>query len=174
MAEEVITLSNLSVEEARENSLVDLAYAILKETNKPLHYREIMQEVAKYRQMSEEEIKASIAILYTEVNVDGRFLCLGDNSWGLKRWYPVDKTLEKTVGDGKRFIRKDDDDLFEDEDEELYLEEELDEVDVDEIELVDDEDVFDDVEEIDEEVDDEYDDAEPEDEEQPEDEEEEF
>jgi DNA-directed RNA polymerase subunit delta len=155
MAEEVRTIKDLSVDEARDMALVDLAYQILAESNKPYDYRDLMNEVAQLRNMTEEEIKGAIAVLYTEINIDGRFLSIGNNTWGLKRWYPVDKTAEKAAA-GKKFIRKeDDDDLYEDEDEDLYLEDEeiLDEEE--DFDIVDEEedvefDELDDVEEVDE------------------------
>ncbi|MFC4767447.1 DNA-directed RNA polymerase subunit delta [Effusibacillus consociatus] len=176
MADEARALKTLSVDEAREMALVDLAYQILTETNKPIYYRDLMDEVAKLRNMTEEEVKAAIAILYTEINIDGRFLCIGNNTWGLKRWYPVDKTADKTTG-GKKFIRKDvDDDLYDDEDEDLFLEEEelLDEEEED-FDLVDDEEdlEYEELEEIDE-VDDLAEEAVDENEDAVEDEEDEF
>jgi len=152
MAEEARKLSQLTVDEARDMALVDLAYDLLKKVNKPFYYRDLMQEVANLRGMTEEEIQSVIAILYTEINIDGRFLNIGNNTWGLKRWYPVDKTADKTTG-GKKFIRKDDDFFDEDEDAELYLDEEH-EVDEEELDLVDEEEdlEFDDVDPLEDEV----------------------
>lgn len=154
MAEEVSTLVKLSAEEARDMALVDLAYEILKAGGNPLHYRELMQEISQLRGMTEEDIQSVIAMLYTEINIDGRFLCIGNNTWGLKRWYPVDKTAERSFG-SKKFIRKDDD-LYDDEDEDLYLEEELDEAEADYDGIdEDDEDLdYEDIEDIEEDVDD--------------------
>ncbi|WP_018133024.1 DNA-directed RNA polymerase subunit delta [Effusibacillus pohliae] len=176
MAEAASTLKQLSADEVKEMALVDLAYEILREVNKPLHYRDLMQEVANLRGMSEEDIQAVLGMLYTEINIDGRFLCIGNNTWGLKRWYPVDKTVEKSVA-GKKFIRKDgDDDLYEDEDEDLYLEDELEE----EEELDydgDDEDAdldYDELDELDDEVDEFADDVTEEEEEIIEDEDEDY
>lgn len=113
-------------DQAWETALVDLAYAVLKETNQAINFRDLMQQVAQLRGMTDEEIAQTIAMLYTEINIDGRFLCIGNNAWGLKRWYPVDKTIEKSTG-GKKFVRKDIDDLYDDgEDEDIYLEDEID------------------------------------------------
>ncbi|UOF91622.1 DNA-directed RNA polymerase subunit delta [Fodinisporobacter ferrooxydans] len=119
MADEARVL-RFSEEELEEMALVDIAYEILRNTNEPIYYRDLMQEVAKVRKLSETEINEIIARLYTEINIDGRFICIGNNIWGLKRWYPVDKTMEKSTGP-KGFIRKDvDEDFYDDEDEELY------------------------------------------------------
>jgi DNA-directed RNA polymerase subunit delta len=126
MANEAPLLA-MDQERARETALVDLAYAVLRETNQSFNFRDLMQQIALLRGMTDEEMARTIAMLYTEINIDGRFLCIGNNVWGLKRWYPVDKTAEKSTG-GKKFVRKDIDDLYDDgEDADLFLEEETDE-----------------------------------------------
>jgi len=112
--------------------MVDLAFMVLKAANTPYYYRDLMNEVAKIRGMSEEEISDVIAQLYTEINIDGRFACVGTNLWGLKRWYPLEKS-EDAVSSGKRprIINDEDDDLDDDfvEEEEGYNSEEDDDYD---------------------------------------------
>lgn len=102
-------------EKVNEIPMVDLAFMILKAANTPYYYRDLMTEVAKVRGMSEEEINSAIAQLYTEINIDGRFACVGTNLWGLKRWYPIERA-EDPVGNSKRprIINDDDDDLDDD------------------------------------------------------------
>jgi DNA-directed RNA polymerase subunit delta len=104
-------------EEIREMPLVELACEILKAKKEPLYFRDLMAEIQQLREMSDEEVKDVIARLYTEINIDGRFVCIGQNVWGLKRWYPVDKVTERPQT-GKRFIRSSGD-AFSDDDEEL-------------------------------------------------------
>jgi len=108
-------------EQAKEMPMVDLAFLILKEANTPFYYRDLMQEVAKIKGISDDEVMNVIAQLYTEINIDGRFACVGNNLWGLKRWYPVEKA-EDAMGSAARprIINDDDDDL----DDDLYEEEE--------------------------------------------------
>ncbi|MDB5083274.1 MAG: DNA-directed polymerase subunit delta [Bacilli bacterium] len=125
MAENALRLSE---EQIRDMSLVDLALELLRATNKPHYYRDIMNEIARLRGMSAEEVNGVIARLYTEINMDGRFLCIGNNVWGLKRWYPTEKTSEKSTG-AKKFVRKEidwedeeEEDVFEEEEEEETLE----------------------------------------------------
>jgi DNA-directed RNA polymerase subunit delta len=100
--------------------MVDLAFMVLKAANTPYYYRDLMNEVAKLRGMSDEEINDVIAQLYTEINIDGRFACVGTNLWGLKRWYPVDKSEDTLTGAKRPRIINDEDD----DDEEDYHEEE--------------------------------------------------
>lgn len=113
----------INAEQAREMPMVDLAFELLKSANTPFYYRDLMMEIAKIKGLSEQDVMQVIAQLYTEINIDGRFACVGSNLWGLKRWYPVEKS-EDSVGNAKRprIINDEDDDL----DEDIYAEEEED------------------------------------------------
>jgi DNA-directed RNA polymerase subunit delta len=120
----------VGAEQAKEMPMVDLAFEVLKSANTPFYYRDLMMEIAKIKGLSDDEVMAVIAQLYTEINIDGRFACVGSNLWGLKRWYPVDKSEDSAVGGAKRprIINDEDDDLDEEdlfeEEEETYPEEE--------------------------------------------------
>ncbi|USB33423.1 DNA-directed RNA polymerase subunit delta [Paenibacillus sp. YPG26] len=163
-------------EKVHEIPMVDLAFMILKAANTPYYYRDLMNEVAKLRGMSEAEINDAIAQLYTEINIDGRFACVGTNLWGLKRWYPIERS-EDPVANSKRpriindedddeddFVEEeetyasDDDDDYEavDEDgeDELFPDEE-DDADVEDEEILDGEDLDEDEDEDSEDSDDE-------------------
>ncbi|WP_025691119.1 DNA-directed RNA polymerase subunit delta [Paenibacillus zanthoxyli] len=145
----------LDPEKIKEMPMVDLAFLILKAANTPFYYRDLMAEVAKMRGMSDEEINDTIAQLYTEINIDGRFACVGTNLWGLKRWYPLERS-DDPIGNSKRprIINDDDDDMEDDdftEEEDAYSgdEEEFDVIDEDRDDLYSDDDSD---EEVDEEV----------------------
>jgi DNA-directed RNA polymerase subunit delta len=112
----------LDSEKIREMPMVDLAFEVLKASNTPFYYRDLMMEIAKQRSFSQEQINEVIAQLYTEINIDGRFACVGGNVWGLKRWYPVERSDDAVAGGAKRpRIINEDDDL---DDDDLYGEEE--------------------------------------------------
>ncbi|WP_410513020.1 DNA-directed RNA polymerase subunit delta [Paenibacillus sp. BR2-3] len=120
----------LDPEKLKEMPMVDLAFLVLKAANTPYYYRDLMVEVAKLRGMTEEQTNDTIAQLYTEINIDGRFACVGTNLWGLKRWYPLERS-DDPVGNSKRprIINDEDDDLEDDdfaEEEENYAAEEED------------------------------------------------
>ena len=157
-------IANLTPENAREIPMVDLAYAVLKQANNPMYYRDLMQEIARIKGLSDEEVGRVIAQVYTEINIDGRFACVGNNLWGLKRWYPVERS-EDAVGTHPRIINDDDDDdlddpsLFGEEDEEYTeTDEEYDELDDLDEEAEPDDELFDDEEDlVDEELDEEPD-----------------
>lgn len=121
-------------EKVQEIPMVDLAFMILKTANTPYYYRDLMNEVAKLRGMTEEQINEAIAQLYTEINIDGRFACVGTNLWGLKRWYPIERS-EDPVGNSKRprIINDDDDDLEDDdfvEEDDTYVSDDEEDYDV--------------------------------------------
>lgn len=109
----------LTEEELQEMPMVDLGYMILQSKGEPMLYRELLQEVARLKGFSEEEMMRYIAQLYTEINIDGRFVCVGRSLWGLKHWYPTEQTTDSAVAGN---IKDDYDD--EELDEELYEEEE--------------------------------------------------
>lgn len=151
-------LEKLSPEDAREIPMVDLAFAVLKQANNPMYYRDLMQEIARIKGFTEEEAMQVIAQVYTEINIDGRFACVGNNLWGLKRWYPIERS-EDAMSSGKhpRIINDEDDDdlddptLFGDEADDYSAEDEdFDKLDEDSDELFDE-----DGEEVDEDLDDE-------------------
>jgi DNA-directed RNA polymerase subunit delta len=118
-------------EEVQQLPLVELACEILKAKKEPYYFRDLMAEIQALRGMSEEQVTNVIARLYTEINIDGRFICVGQNIWGLKRWYPVDKVADRAPS-GKKFVRSSGD-AFSDDDEDLddYEEEDLEVEEVD-------------------------------------------
>ncbi|MGM1049927.1 MAG: DNA-directed RNA polymerase subunit delta [Bacillota bacterium] len=142
-------------EKIQEVPMVDLAFMVLKAANTPYYYRDLMNEVAKIRGFKEQEINETIAQLYTEINIDGRFACVGTNLWGLKRWYPLERS-DDPVANAKRpriINDEDDDDDFADE-EETYSVDDTEE-DYDNVDEESDDDIYSDDDDADEEVDEE-------------------
>lgn len=114
--------------------MVDLAYNCLKEKGEPMLYMDILQEVAKLKGFTEQDVERYIAQLYTEINIDGRFVCVGRSLWGLKEWYPIEQSSDSAVAAHLK-----DDYIDDEEDEELY--EHDDEYDDDELDVLDDDDL---------------------------------
>ncbi|USG65446.1 DNA-directed RNA polymerase subunit delta [Brevibacillus ruminantium] len=141
-------LAHLDRDKLNEMALVDIAYEILRETNQVHNFRDLMNQLAALRGMKEEEKMAIIAQVYTEVNIDGRFVCLGDNNWGLKRWYPTDTVEETQEGGKKKKVILDDD--FDDYEAEEDLAEEYED---DEIAIFEDDEFVEEGDEMDEELD---------------------
>ncbi|KAF4319899.1 hypothetical protein G195_006870 [Phytophthora kernoviae 00238/432] len=114
---------------------------VLKAANTPYYYRDLMNEVAKQRGMTDEEINEFIAQLYTEINIDGRFACVGTSLWGLKRWYPVAGSEDTMTGAKRpRIINDEDDDLEDFDNSDDDQDEDDDDEDDDEDDIFDEED----------------------------------
>ncbi|MGI6473220.1 MAG: DNA-directed RNA polymerase subunit delta [Thermoactinomyces vulgaris] len=107
------------MERVRETAMVDLAYDLLKQKGEAMLYRDIMDEVSSMKGFTKEEAEHYIAQLYTEINIDGRFVCVGRNLWGLREWYPTDQATDSAVAANVK-----EDDEYHDLDEELFDEEE--------------------------------------------------
>ncbi|AOV08854.1 DNA-directed RNA polymerase subunit delta [Sporosarcina ureilytica] len=141
-------------EQLAEESMIDIAYAVLAEGGESLTLRQLMDEVRKLNGVTVRAMAEKLPRVNTDINIDGRFLSIDDIRWGLREWYPVDQ-LEAESAPVVRARRKkkssDDDD--EDED---YVE-----VDEDGFDIIDeeeddediDEDVDEDIEEEEEDID---------------------
>ncbi|WP_370644648.1 DNA-directed RNA polymerase subunit delta [Sporosarcina sp. ACRSL] len=145
-----LNLHELTKEELLEESMIDIAYAILTERREALTLEQLMNEIRELTGMSESQMKDRLLQFYTDMNIDGRFLAINNNQWGLREWYPVEQIEEETAPVVKVRKKKKkkayDDDEEEEEDEEeidedeLLFDEEFDELDDDEDELDEEED----------------------------------
>lgn len=131
----MVDLQSLKQEELDEMSLVETAYAIMVNKRQAFNFYDLLEEVAKLKGLSKSEAESRISFLYTDLNIDGRFLTLGDNQWGLKAWYPHEQSEEEITHSVKPKRRKkdEDEDDFDaidelEEDEFEDLEDELDEL----------------------------------------------
>jgi DNA-directed RNA polymerase subunit delta len=176
----MLSLKQFSKEQLQEMSLIEMAYELLNSQKQPASFKEIMDEITATLGLTEEEVRVKIAQFYTDLNIDGRFLSLGENRWGLRVWYPVDQSEEEVITPTKPKKKKakkvlDEDLDFDEDDEEddidyddiLADEEDDDLLDLDE----DDEDFDEDFEDEDEDLltadedDDDFDDLDEDDEE---------
>lgn len=97
-----MSLKNYTHEELTDMAMVELANVILEDANKALDFREVFNKLAELKRYTEEQKHDLLAQFYTELNIDGRFLTLGSDKWGLKRWYPVDQIDEQVVAEPKK------------------------------------------------------------------------
>ncbi|TWN57672.1 DNA-directed RNA polymerase subunit delta [Bacillus licheniformis] len=91
-----MSLKQYSEEQLKEMALVEIAYEIFSEHKKPITFQELTDQVASLLGMGKEELEDRIAQFYTDLNIDGRFLALSDQTWGLRSWYPYDQLDEET------------------------------------------------------------------------------
>ncbi|MEN2767261.1 DNA-directed RNA polymerase subunit delta [Ornithinibacillus sp. 16A2E] len=141
-----MSLDNLSREEIKSMSMLELAKEIMTEEKKALDFRDVFNKIAELKDFTDEQKDDALAQFYTDLNVDGRFITLGSNMWGLKRWYPVeqmDEDIHNEPKKKKKVKKKTEDDDLDIEEDDLDLgldDEDEEELDVDFDELDDDED----------------------------------
>ncbi|PKM87035.1 MAG: DNA-directed RNA polymerase subunit delta [Firmicutes bacterium HGW-Firmicutes-12] len=63
----------------------DLAYQILKNNGQGLSFRELMQQICTMKSISYDNPQLMAAV-HTQINLDNRFIFLGQGNWGLKEW----------------------------------------------------------------------------------------
>lgn len=78
-------------ENYKNESMVDVAYSILKNGPLSMKFKDMFDEVLKLKDMSEEDGKKVISQFYTNLTLDGRFVDLKDNEWGLRERETYDK-----------------------------------------------------------------------------------
>lgn len=159
----------MTKEQLTEESLINLAYAILNEKRASVSFNDLLTIIQELVGYSDEEMKARLLQFYTDINVDGRFLFNQETGWGLREWYKVEQIEEETAPSVKTHKKKskaaveDEDDLDEDLDEEdIDFDEDYEEFVEDEDDLDEDDDKEDidfdeeDIEDIDEEIDEDF------------------
>ena len=139
-------------EQLAEESLIDLAYAILEDKKQAMPLNDLLKEIQKLNGISDEDLKSRLVQFYTDLNVEGRFLLNHENGWGLREWYKVETIEEETAPTIKSRKKKakaadEDDDLIDLEEEDVLFDEDYDEF-VDEEE----EDVEEDIDFVEEEI----------------------
>lgn len=120
-----VSLKKYSHEEIEKMSMVDIANLVLLEEQKPLTFKETFDKVSQLKNWDETQKQNKISQFYTDLNVDGRFITNGSNTWGLKRWYRVDQMsaefataeMEDVSEDEELNLELDDLDEFEESDE---------------------------------------------------------
>ncbi|MGP4069350.1 DNA-directed RNA polymerase subunit delta [Halobacillus sp. B29] len=90
-----MSVKELSKDQINETSMIELATIILEEEREAIDFNEIFHRIAKLKGFTEAEKEQYIAQFYTDMNIDGGFMTIGTNRWGLKRWYPVEQMEEE-------------------------------------------------------------------------------
>jgi DNA-directed RNA polymerase subunit delta len=148
-----LSLKQLTDEQIKEMAMVEVAYELFVEGKKPYIFSELVEEVSSLLGLTKKQVEDKIAQFYTDINIDGRFICVGENMWGLRTWYPYEQIEEEIVPVAKPKKKKakkgDDDDLLEDDFD--VIDEDLDYDDFDDTsdDDDDDDDDFDDIDDVD-------------------------
>lgn len=80
-----------------ELSLIEVAHAILEERGDVIDFTQLLIEIQDYLGLPEEMLEAKMTRFYTDLNIDGRFISVGDNRWGLRSWFAVDEIDEEII-----------------------------------------------------------------------------
>jgi len=166
-----------------EKPILEKVYENLLSGKQPQTFYDLVNVISD-KKLKGDEGPEYLARLYTNMNLDGRFLSIGENFWGLRAWYPVEQRTEEAASKiaTKRKRRKDDfgfdgfeddyDEIDEDLDEDLFEDDDTEEAEdgnafdddsIDSFEEDDDDDFIDDDEDTEEEIDDDDDDEEDDD-----------
>lgn len=89
--------------------MIEVAHEILKQHGDVMPFADLTNEVQEFLGKSDEEIRERLSQFYTDLNIDGSFISLGDNLWGLRSWYPYDSIDEAVVhidGDDEEHDRR--------------------------------------------------------------------
>lgn len=101
-----MSLKNYGREELEGKSMIELGQLVLQDEKQAMHFRDIFNEIAEIKELTETEKEERIVQFYTDLNLEGRFITIGSNMWGLKRWYPVDKIDEDVATAPKQKKKK--------------------------------------------------------------------
>ena len=71
-------------ENYKNESMVDVAYSILKSERTILSFTELFNKVAEKLKLTESEKNDRISSFYTDISLDGRLVNVKDNKWDLR------------------------------------------------------------------------------------------
>ena len=81
-----------------EISMIEVAHAILADRGDIMDFSDLVNQIQNYLGKADSEIRDVLPQFYTDLNIDGSFISLGDNRWGLRSWYPIDSIDEEVSG----------------------------------------------------------------------------
>ncbi|MDG3133069.1 DNA-directed RNA polymerase subunit delta [Streptococcus suis] len=86
-------------QEKSELSMIEVARAILEERGRDneMYFNDLVNEIQNYLEKSNSDIRAALPTFYADLNVDGSFIPLGENKWGLRSWYAIDEIDEEVI-----------------------------------------------------------------------------
>lgn len=92
-----LNISELTKEQLQEESLIDLAYAILNDHKNEMTFEELLTEIQRLTGIAIEELQRKKINFFTDMNIDGRFLVNQESLWGLRSWYKFETIEEETA-----------------------------------------------------------------------------
>jgi DNA-directed RNA polymerase subunit delta len=105
-----LELSVFKGQKLEELSMIEVAYAFLEKKDEVIEFAELVNEILDYLVKSDVEIRKQLPQFYTDLNIDGRFIFIGENRVGLRSWYAIDEIDEELTNvlddDEKATFRK--------------------------------------------------------------------
>lgn len=120
-----MSLQEKSNEEVVKMSMVELANLVLLDQKEKMAFLDLFEEVVTLKQLTNEQKDRNLSQFYTDLNMDGRFIALGSNVWGLKQWFPLSQTSEKMLAEARKRLDELEEELVEANEGELDLYDEL-------------------------------------------------
>jgi DNA-directed RNA polymerase subunit delta len=90
-----LELNVFKKQKREELSMIEVAYALLEQKNEVMEFAELVNKIQDYLVKSDIEIRKQLPQFYTDLNIDGRFIFLGENRVGLRSWYAIDEIDEE-------------------------------------------------------------------------------
>lgn len=78
-----------------ELSMIEVAHAILEQRGDIIDFSDLVNQIQNFLEKADSDIRDILPQFYTDLNIDGSFISLGDNRWGLRAWYPIDSIDEE-------------------------------------------------------------------------------
>lgn len=101
-----MSLKDYGHEDLKAKSMIELGQLVLQDEKKAMDFRDIFNKIAEIKGFIEAEKQERIIQFYTDLNLEGRFITIGSNMWGLKRWYPIDQIDEEVTVSSKQKKKK--------------------------------------------------------------------
>ena len=73
-----------------ELSMIEVAHAILEQREDVMEFSDLVNQIQNYLGKTDRDIREDLSQFYTDLNLDGSFISLGENRWGLRSWYPFE------------------------------------------------------------------------------------
>ena len=78
----------------KELSMIEVAHAILEQHADVMDFSDLVNQIQNYLGKSDSEIRDQLAQFYTDLNIDGSFISLGDNRWAWKKTKKMHHVVE--------------------------------------------------------------------------------
>ncbi|MDR1473159.1 MAG: DNA-directed RNA polymerase subunit delta [Lactobacillales bacterium] len=88
-------LSVFKGQKREELSMIEVAHALLEQKDEVMEFAELVNEIQDYLVKSDVDIRQQLSQFYTDLNIDGSFIFLGENRVGLRSWYAIDEIDEE-------------------------------------------------------------------------------